>query len=67
LEATSTTAGPEGGDRLVHTTHIQRINTTSGVAPPAAACDASTAGTVTDVPYTADYVFFKATGAGTAG
>ena len=61
LAAASTTAGPDG-DRLVATTYIQRIATTGGLAPPAAECNATTAGTVAEVPYTADYYFWKKTG-----
>lgn len=62
LSAASTAAGPDG-DRLVDTTDIQRIATTGGLAPPAAQCTAATAGTVAEVPYTADYYFWKHTGA----
>jgi hypothetical protein len=59
LSAASTSAGPDGA-RLVETTFIQRIATTGGLTPPAAYCDTETAGTVTEVPYTADYYFWKA-------
>ena len=59
LKVTSHAAGPGGGDRLGGTTFIQRINTTGGVAPAASTCDATTAGQVAEVPYTADYVFWK--------
>lgn len=62
LAAASTAAGPDG-DRLVATTYIQRIATTRGLAPPATECNATTAGTVAEVPYTADYYFWKRTGA----
>ncbi len=62
LAAVSTAAGPDG-DRLVDTTYIQRIATTGGLAPPAAECNATTAGTQAEVPYTADYYFWKKTGA----
>jgi hypothetical protein len=62
LLSTTTTPGPDG-DRLVDTTFIQRINTTGGHTPPAADCNAATAGTVVEVPYTADYVFWKHTAA----
>jgi hypothetical protein len=61
LSAASTAAGPDG-DRLVATTYVQRIATTGGLAPPAAECNAATAGTVAEVPYTADYYFWKRTG-----
>jgi hypothetical protein len=50
------------GDRLAETTYIQRIATTGGLPPAAAACDADTAGTTADVPYTADYYFWKGAG-----
>lgn len=58
LNAVSTTAGAYG-DRLTHTTYIQRINTTGGLVPAAADCNAATAGTRAEVPYTADYYFWK--------
>jgi hypothetical protein len=61
LAAARTAAGPDGA-RLVGTTYIQRINTTGGLAPAPANCNADTVGTPVEVPYTADYVFFKATG-----
>jgi len=59
LSAASTSAGLDGA-RLVETTFIQRIETTGGLTPPAADCNTETAGTVTEVPYTADYYFWKA-------
>jgi hypothetical protein len=62
LLSASTTPGPDG-DRLVATTYVQRIATTGGLAPPAADCNAATAGTVAEVPYTADYYFWKKMGA----
>ena len=54
LSAASTTPGQFG-----NTTNIQRIATTGGLAPPAADCNAIRAGTVAEVPYTADYYFWK--------
>jgi hypothetical protein len=54
LAATSTTPGRFGG-----TTYIQRINTTGGLIPAAGDCNAGTVGTQREVPYTADYVFWK--------
>jgi len=62
LKKVSTTAGPDG-DRLLNTTFIQRTATTGGLAPAAAACNATTTGTSVEVPYTADYHFWKSTGA----
>lgn len=61
LSAKSTAAGPDG-DRLVNTSYIQRVNTTGGLAPAATECTTATAGKVAEVPYTADYYFWKATG-----
>jgi hypothetical protein len=61
LSAASATAGPEG-DRLADTTYVQRADTTGGIAPPAVEYTAATAGTQADVPYTADYYFWKKAG-----
>jgi Protein of unknown function (DUF3455) len=58
LQPTRVTAGPDG-DRLAGTTFIQRVATTDGLAPDASTCTAGTAGAEAEVPYTADYVFFK--------
>ena len=50
----------EGGSgAMKDVTYIQRVNTKGGVAP-AAPCDASARGAKTTVPYSADYVFYKA-------
>jgi hypothetical protein len=59
LRVTSRTSGPDG-DRLGATTHIQRIKTTGGLTPAAADCSVDTVGETRPVPYTADYVFWKA-------
>jgi hypothetical protein len=61
LSAVSTAAGPDG-DRLTGTTFIQRTATAGGLAPAAAECNERTAGTTAEVPYTAEYHFWKATG-----
>jgi FtsP/CotA-like multicopper oxidase with cupredoxin domain len=53
LSAASTSAGPDG-DRLAGTSFIQRIATTGGLTPPAADCNATTAGACAEVRYTAD-------------
>ncbi len=57
LSAASTTPGALGD-----TTFIQRVNTTGGLAPAAATCTAAAVGTQAEVPYTADYRFWKAKG-----
>ncbi len=59
LAVTSATVGADG-DRLAGTTFIQRIATTGGLAPAAGACNAGAAGSTAEVPYTADYFFWKA-------
>lgn len=61
LRVTSASAGADG-DRIVATKYIQRINTAGGLAPGAADCNAAMLGHVAQVPYTADYVFWKTTG-----
>ncbi len=64
LKAMSTT----GTGVFTKVTYVQRLNTNGGKAP-ASGCDATTAGTDTRVPYSADYEFFTATpgDGGTAG
>jgi hypothetical protein len=58
LRATSTSPGADG-DRLGRTAFIQRVATTGGLAPAAADCNAATAGEQVEVPYTADYYFWR--------
>lgn len=58
LPATATPA-PGGGGELADATFVQRLLTVGGVAPAAAACNAKSAGTRAEVPYTAEYVFWK--------
>jgi hypothetical protein len=59
LEKVVTTAGSDG-DRLVKTTWVQRLNTSGGVAP-SGTC---TPGDTVAVPYSTDYVFWKAAAGG---
>jgi hypothetical protein len=59
LLAKASTVPGQYGDRLVRTTYIQRIATRGGLAPAAALCNATAVGTVKEVPYTADYFFWK--------
>jgi hypothetical protein len=58
LEVVGSEAGPTGGDSLVATTYIQRLNTTGGVAPTTGCAVATDLGKKAFVPYTADYVFY---------
>ena len=59
-----TATSPDGSDegRLTGTSYILRTATTGGLAPAAADCNAATEGTSVEVPYTADYTFFKPAG-----
>jgi hypothetical protein len=59
LEATGTQRGPTGGWILAQTTYIQRVNTTGGGMPTSPCAEA---GTIQFVPYTSDYVFYRAAG-----
>lgn len=57
LEATGTQRGPDGGAMLANTTYIQRVNTAGGVMP---ATGCTEAGAIQFVPYTTDYIFYRA-------
>lgn len=57
LQTVGAEQGPGGGAALAGTTYIQRVNT-SGGAMPAGPC--GEAGAIRFVPYTADYVFYRA-------
>ena len=50
--------GPAGGTMLSKTSFIQRVNTSGGVAPTTACTEA---GVMAFVPYTTDYIFYRAT------
>jgi hypothetical protein len=56
LKVIGKAVGPTGGDKMIVTTYIQRINTTGGLIPTRT-CDP---GDKALVPYTADYYFYKA-------
>jgi hypothetical protein len=58
LEVVGEDVGPTGGHRLTETTYIQRVHTSGGLEPPTDCAQGQQA----LVPYTADYIFFKATG-----
>jgi hypothetical protein len=58
----SWTVGADG-DRLANTTFVQRLRTTGGLAPRRETCTATSAGNIEEVAYTADYTFWKKTGA----
>ena len=58
LEAASNTEGADG-DRFASVSFVQRYNTSGGAAPAASTCDAGHAGALDEVPYTADYAFWR--------
>ena len=58
LEAASNTESGDG-DRFTSVSFVQRYNTGGGVAPAASTCDAGLTGAVNEVPYTADYAFWR--------
>jgi hypothetical protein len=49
----------QGTGLLADTTFIQRVETKGGTAPPDAACKKATEGKVVEVPYKADYYFYR--------
>jgi len=61
LEVVGSDFGPTWGHRLTETTHIQRVHTSGGLAPTTGCVQAQDVGKRALVPYTADYVFYKAT------
>jgi hypothetical protein len=60
LEVVGKDLGPTGGHRLTKTTYIQRVHTSGGLAPTTGCTQASEVRTRAFVPYTADYIFYKA-------
>jgi hypothetical protein len=60
LVAQGTQPGPNGGEILAHTTFVQRLNTSGGVAPANGCSQASDVGATAFVPYSADYFFYRA-------
>jgi hypothetical protein len=61
LQVVGAQDGPTGGDKLLETTFIQRLNTSGGVAPLTGCTQSTDVGKIALVPYTADYFFYKAT------
>jgi hypothetical protein len=60
LQTIGSKQGPTGGKILSKTTFIQRLNTEGGSAPASGCSFAGDVGRQTLVPYSADYVFFRA-------
>ncbi len=62
LEAVGTAEGSIGGALLAGTTFIQRVNTEGGVAPAMGCTTVTQLGAIALVPYTTDYIFYRAGG-----
>src|SRR6266480_3363316 len=60
LQTIGSAQGPAGGKTLTKTTFIQRLNTNGGSAPGTGCSAPGDVGKQTLVPYSADYVFFRA-------
>jgi Protein of unknown function (DUF3455) len=60
VEVVGAQDGPRGGSTLSDTTFIQRLNTHGGVASSQDCASSEDVGQQAFVPYTADYVFYKA-------
>ena len=60
VEAAGVEAGPTSGFQLAQTTYIHRVNTSGGVAPTTGCGDPGNVGAVALVPYTTDYIFYRA-------
>ena len=60
LEASVVGEGPNGGDKLMATERIQRVNTVDGKAPATGCSAPANIGQRALVPYEADYYFYKA-------
>jgi len=54
--------GPTGGGRITRAGYLQRLNTSGGKAPTTGCSEDSHVGGKALVPYTADYLFYRATG-----
>jgi hypothetical protein len=60
LKVVGAEPGPAGGHRLTETTYLQRVRTSGGIAPTTGCNQASDVGKTALVPYTSDYIFYKA-------
>lgn len=60
LVKVGTADGPTGGAQLSQTTFIHRVNTHGGAAPSIGCTSAAQIGSVVLVPYSTDYVFYRA-------
>ncbi len=58
LDVVGQAAGPNGGDDLVKTTQIHRVNTSGGVAPATGCSSSEEVDNTAFMPYSADYFFY---------
>jgi hypothetical protein len=59
LQVVGEDEGPTGGEKLIPSVYIQRVNTVGGIAPSTGCSLPSEVGNKMLVPYTADYFFYK--------
>jgi hypothetical protein len=59
LKVVGTQAGPSGGDILAHTTFVQRLSTSGGLAPSTGCSALADVGKLAFKNYTADYFFYR--------
>lgn len=60
LQVVGAQPGPTGGHMLTEATYIQRVHTSGGIAPTSGCSQASDVGKNALVPYTSNYIFYKA-------
>lgn len=58
VQVTGAQPGPMGGTALAHTTYIQRVKTSGGIAP-SGGCQEAAYGQVALVPYITEYIFYR--------
>lgn len=62
LQVVGRTVGPRNGHAITRTTWIQRINTVGGQAPATGCATVGDIGKREQIPYAADYVFYRSIG-----
>jgi Protein of unknown function (DUF3455) len=60
LQIVGAEPGPADGQRLTRTIFIQRLHTSGGIAPSIGCTELAEVGQRAFVPYTADYIFYRA-------
>jgi Protein of unknown function (DUF3455) len=60
LQIVGAEPGPTDGQRLTRTMFIQRLHTSGGIAPSIGCTELAEVGQRAFVPYTADYIFYRA-------